>query len=105
MIPARFVFEYPKRCLDLIEAMEIEARRRKLVGSFSLMVAPSLFLIPYERMDKKHPLREREREPDLYRALHRIKNTNFLQAAFWKSAPAGDWRVARVVTPINKTGE
>jgi hypothetical protein len=32
MIPARFVVEYPKRCLDLLEALEPFARRRELCG-------------------------------------------------------------------------
>ena len=57
MIPARFVVEYPQRCLDLIEALEPTARQRELVGSFSLLVAAAVFVIPYERMgSQKHPL-------------------------------------------------
>jgi len=40
-IPARFVVEYPERCLDLIDALEPTARQRELVGSFSLFVCGS----------------------------------------------------------------
>jgi len=49
LIPARVVFEYPQRCLQLIEAIEKVAMDRNLVGSFSLLIAPSLFVIPYAR--------------------------------------------------------
>lgn len=57
MIPARFVLEYPQRCLELIEFMEPFAEQRELVGSFSLLVAAAVFVIPYERMrSEKHPL-------------------------------------------------
>ncbi len=51
MIPARFVVEYPQRCLDLIESLEPTARSRELLGSFSLLVAAAVFVIPYERME------------------------------------------------------
>ncbi len=103
MVPQRFVFEYPKRCLELIDTMEPEARRKNLLGSFSLMVAPSLFLIPYERLNKKHPLREGDREPSLYRALKLIAKSDFLKAQFWKEEPTGDWRLSHIVTPVNET--
>ncbi len=105
MIPARFVFEYPERCLQLIEAMEPEARRLSLVGSFSLMVAPSLFLIPYERLSAKHPLREHEREPEIYQAIKRIGQQQWLRADFWSNSAADDWRLGRIVTPVNRTDD
>ena len=47
MVPARFVTEYPQRCLELIDALEETARRRELVGSFSLLAAAAVFVIPY----------------------------------------------------------
>jgi hypothetical protein len=103
MVPQRFIFEYPKRCLELIKIMEPEARRKNLVGSFSLMVAPSLFLIPYERLNKQHPLRDGEREPDVYRALRRISKSAFLEADFWNGSPGVDWRLTRIVSPVNET--
>lgn len=103
MIPQRFVFEYPRRCLQLIDSIEGEARRKNLVGSFSLMIAPSLFLIPYERLDKKHPLREGQKEPGVYEALKRVSRQKFLEAEFWSSRPSASWRFGRIVSPVNDT--
>lgn len=104
MIPARFVYEYPARCLELIETMEAEAHRRHLVGSFSLLVAPSLFLIPYERMKEQHPIREHEREPEIYAAMKRIRSQKFLDADFWAGQRKESWRLTRIVSRVNKTG-
>jgi len=74
MIPARFVVEYPQRCLDLIEALEPTARQRELVGSFSLLVAAAVFVIPYERMgSQRHPLHKAARDVDLFRALKTLR--------------------------------
>jgi formate hydrogenlyase subunit 4 len=62
MIPDRFVTEYPARCMDLFDIMERVARERDLLGSFSLIVATSVFLVPYERMKSRHPLHRPENE-------------------------------------------
>ena len=83
MIPARFVVEYPQRCLDLIEAPEPTARQRELVGSFSLLVAAAVFVIPYERMgSQKHPLHRAARDADLFRALKSLRKKPFITAPF-----------------------
>lgn len=103
MIPARFVVEYPRRCLDLIDVMEPEARRLSLLGSFSLMVAPSLFLVPYERMKSSHPLGEANREPEINTALKRIDRQTFLDAEFWQGNAPTDWRLSRVMSDVEST--
>ena len=56
MIPEKFVTEYPARCMDLFALLEPAAREKQLLGSFSLIVATSVFMIPYERMKARHPL-------------------------------------------------
>ena len=83
MVPARFVTEYPQRCLELIDALEETARRRELVGSFSLLAAAAVFVIPYERMaSNKHPL-HKARDIDLFTALKSLQKKPFISAQFW----------------------
>lgn len=65
MIPERFVVEYPQRCLELLEILEPMARARHLVGSFALLVASAIFVIPFERMKEQHPMNRRARVKDL----------------------------------------
>ena len=105
MIPARFIFEYPERCLQLIEEIEPLARSRSLVGSFSLLVAPSLFLIPYERLKNNHPLREGTREPEVNRALKRVGRQKWSRSEFWDGEPGQSWRFTRIVTSPERTEE
>ena len=103
MIPARFVVEFPRRCLDLIDVMEPEARRLSLLGSFSLMIAPSLFLVPFERMKNSHPLGEADREPEIVTALKRIDRQDFLGAEFWQGNVPTDWRLSRVISDVESS--
>lgn len=104
MIPARFVVEYPERCLELIEALEPTARQRELVGSFSLLVAAAVFVIPYERMGSKHPLHKETRDVDLFRALKSLEKVNFITAPFWNGNPPSDaWRFSRIMANANDT--
>jgi hypothetical protein len=104
MVPARFVVEYPQRCLDLIEALEPTARKRELVGSFSLLVAAAVFVIPYERMgSQKHPLHKAARDVDLFRALKSLRKKPFVAAPFWNGEPPSAWRFSRIMTNANDT--
>jgi len=104
MIPARFVVEYPQRCLDLIEALEPTARKREIVGSFSLLVAAAVFVIPYERMgSQRHPLHKPARDVDLFRALKSLRKKPFITAPFWNGAPPNAWRFSRVMSNANDT--
>jgi hypothetical protein len=104
MIPARFVVEYPQRCLDLIEALEPTARQRELVGSFSLLVAAAVFVIPYERMgSQRHPLHKAARDVDLFRALKTLRKKPFIMAPFWNGEPPNVWRFSRITTNANNT--
>jgi uncharacterized protein YprB with RNaseH-like and TPR domain len=104
MIPQRFVVEYPKRCLALLEMLEPQARRENLVGSFSLLVASAAFVIPYARMQSRHPLHQPEQDSDLSGALRSLdKHEKFLTAKFWDGAGAGDWRFSRIMENQNIT--
>lgn len=95
MVSERFVTEYPQRCMELFSLMEPIACDRQLVGSFSLIVATSVFLIPYERMKMAHPLNQRAPEGQLYDAIGRIERQLFLDAEFWKNYPDVAWRFSR----------
>lgn len=101
MIPQRFVVEYPQRCALLLKMLEPMARESQLVGSFSLLVANSVFVIPFERMKDAHPLREHEREPEIYEAIEKQQKVRFLQAELWNGRPPADWRMSRIMTPAN----
>lgn len=104
MIPARFVVEYPQRCFDLIEALEPTARQSGLVGSFSLLVAAAVFVIPYERMgSQKHPLHRAARDVDLFHALKSLRKKLFITAPFWNGESPDAWRFSRIVTNANNT--
>jgi hypothetical protein len=96
MIPQRFVTEYPERCEQLLTLLEPHARERELVGSFALLVASAAFTIPFARMtEKRHVLGEPERE--LSRAMKRLEDCSFLEAAFWNGAAPGFFRYAKIV--------
>jgi hypothetical protein len=72
MIPLRFAVEYPEKCLRLLDELEPSARKHELVGSFSILVASSAILIPYERMQSRHPMHRKERDSDLSKALRSL---------------------------------
>ena len=74
-----------------------------MAGSFSLIVATPVFLIPYERMKVAHPLNQRAPEGGLYYAIRRVERQRFLEAEFWDNAPDGVWRFSRVVNDVNWT--
>lgn len=104
MIPERFVAEYPQRCIALLEMFEPMARAERLMGSFSLLVASAVFVIPYERMQETHPLNRRGRVADLDNALRRLdKRELFLEAKFWDRADPGEWRFSRIMANQNDT--
>ncbi len=100
-IPTRFVVEYPQRCLDLIRALEPTARRRDLVGSFSLLVAAAVFVIPYERMGSKSPLHDPDRDIDLFTGLKSLEKVPFIEAPFWAGKPPDAWRFSRIMANAN----
>jgi hypothetical protein len=104
MVPQRFVVEYPERCLTLLEMLEPMARESQLVGSFSLLVAASAFVIPYERMQSRHPMHLQNHDGDLDSALRRLDDDEqFLRASFWNGASPGEWRFSRVMEHVENT--
>ena len=106
MIPYCFAVEYARRCLDLIEMMEAQARKNELVGSFALLAAAAVFTVPYERGKARHFLARDEREAALFAALKNVeKSQKFIAADFWERKPPGDWRYSRICTdPIDSRG-
>jgi hypothetical protein len=94
--------EYPQRCLDLIKALEPIARRRALMGSFSLLTAAAVFIIPYERSKDKHPLHKPTRDVDLFTELKALESKLFIDAPFWNGRPpSSDWRFSRIMRNVN----
>jgi hypothetical protein len=100
MIPHRFVTEYPERCLQLLDEMEPLARDRDLLGSFALMMAASILVIPWERLSKHHPIAG-ERGSDLQRALKRTKKQRWHRAEFWEGNDPGHWTFSRIMGEPN----
>lgn len=106
MIPRRFSVEYPERCLMLLDMLEAKAREQELVGSFSLLAASAVLVIPYERMRSRHPLHRKERDSDLSLALRSLeKEEKFVSAPFWQGEGPANWRFSRIVTDPNRTAE
>jgi|GEM_PF-1119714 len=99
-VPSRFAVEYPHRALELIRLMEPTARKRDLVGSFGLLAASALLVIPYERMQSRHFLHRRETEWDLAGGLRSLEKTSFLRAPFWRGEHPGLWRQSRIMTEV-----
>lgn len=83
MIPNRFATEYPERCLALLEAFEAIARDRDLTGTFSVMLASSVLLVPLERIKAAHPLPQ-ECESNLAAALGRLDAQKWSAAKFFE---------------------
>lgn len=100
MIPQRFATEYPERCLHLLDAFEPIAQERDLYGTFSVMLAASILIIPWERANGRHPLTQ-EQGGDLNTGLRRLERQRWLVADFWQGTPAGEWRFSRIMGDPN----
>jgi hypothetical protein len=100
MTPERFATEYPDRCLELLESFEPLAREKDLYGTFSIMLASSILLIPWERVRNKHPLTQ-EHGGNLQASLKELEKQKWLEADFWGSAEPGDWRFSRIMGDPN----
>jgi hypothetical protein len=99
-VPARLAAEYPRRCLQLIEALESVAREEQLVGSFALLAAASVLTIPFERARSKHFL-HRDHDDDLTAAVEALGKVKFSRAPFWEGdAPVG-WRQSHIVQNVD----
>lgn len=105
MVPERFVTEYPERCMQLFKLMEPIAEHEQLIGSFSLIVATSIFLIPYERMKARHFLHDPIRETKIDIEIKRVERQKFLQGEFWDSPPNHGWRFSRIMSHVNYTDD
>lgn len=104
MIPQRFAIEYPERSLELLDAFEPIAQDRDLYGTFSIMLAASILIIPWERANGRHPLRQ-EAGGDLATGLRQLGRQRWLDAEFWQGMPAGEWRFSRIMGDPNEVAE
>lgn len=100
MIPNRFATEYPERCLQLLDAFEQIASDHDLLGTFSVMMASAILIVPWERAKERHFLRA-ERGSNLQDALKRLGKSKWLNADFWDGVPPGEWRFSRIVGDPN----
>jgi len=100
MTPERFATEYPERCLELLDALEPVAREKDLYGTFSIMLASSILLVPWERVRNSHPLTQ-EHGGKLQVSLQELKRQRWPEARFWNRANPGDWRFSRIMGDPN----
>jgi hypothetical protein len=100
MIPQRFNVEYPQRCLQLLDAMEWQARDKDLLTSFVLMVAASILVIPFERLRKGHPFKH-DRGTSLSEAITTLEKERWSGATFWGGKDPGNWRLSRIMGDPN----
>lgn len=104
MIPQRFATEYPERCLQLLEAFEPIAQDRDLFGTFSVMLASSILLVPWERASNRHPLKQ-EHGGGLQASLKSLERQKWLKADFWTDIAPGEWRFSRIMGDPNNAFE
>jgi hypothetical protein len=96
VIPRRFVAEFPERCSILLEMLEPQAREANLVGTFSVMVASSAFVMPFDRMVKpNHPLGLPKHERSAI--VKAFTGQSFLDAPFWDGQRPALFRYAKIV--------
>lgn len=100
MIPSRFATEYPERCLQLLGLFEPIAHQQDLLGTFSIMLASSILLVPLERAKNEHPIQQ-EQGGGLQASLKKLEKRKWLAADFWAGAPPGEWRFSRVMGDPN----
>ncbi len=100
MIPKRFATEYPERCLALLEAFEPTAHKADLLGTFSIMLASSILLVPWERANNKHPIVQEQGSP-FQDALKQLKKRRWSDADFWQGAEPPRWRFSRIMGDPN----
>jgi hypothetical protein len=104
MIPNRFATEYPERCLQLLKAFEPIAQEHDLNGTFSIMLAASVLIIPWERVSNKHPLVQ-EHGSVLQASINRLEKQKWLEADFWGGTTTGKWHFSRIMgDPNNVAG-
>ncbi len=104
MIPQRFATEYPERCLQLLEAFKSIAQERDLFGTFSVMLASSILLVPWERANNRHPLKQ-EHGGGLQGDLKSLEKQKWLESEFWSDASPGEWRFSRIMGDPNNAYE
>ena len=101
MIPGSgtFAYEYPKRCLSLLHAFKADVEERELLGSFGLMMAGALLVIPWERTKGDHVLEGDDN--DINSAIRKIKGQKFLEADFWQTNNHSSWKKTKIKGEAN----
>jgi hypothetical protein len=99
----RWFEDFPGRALELMPEMIRVAAERDRIGSLSLLIAPSLIVAPYERLQtyarRRNVQADYLRFPDAHRRFDAVMQGRFRDAPFWgeegRAALAG-WKVSQV---------
>lgn len=83
----RWFEDFPRRALKLLDEAEKIAAERDLIGSLSLLVAPSLLMAPFERLQtfarRQNPQADYLRFPAAQQEFDKVMISAFGQAMFW----------------------
>ncbi|MES2844746.1 MAG: hypothetical protein V4747_06950, partial [Pseudomonadota bacterium] len=88
--------------IDMLDAFAPIAHQQDLLGTFSIMLASSVLLVPLERAKVAHPLKQ-EQGGNLQSALDSLARQRWLEAEFWKGNATGDWRFSRIMGKPDNT--
>ena len=104
--------DFPRRCLELIAGVEQTAIQRDAIGTFSLMIAPSLLIAPYERLQtcgrRVSPQRDFDRFPEEKRRFDEAMAGPIGEAAFWQGIDPrhkSDWRYGKIFRNIKRPAD
>jgi len=86
----RWFEDFPRRALDLLPDMKEVAAAQDRVGSLSLLIAPSLIVAPYERLQtyarRRNPQADYLNFPGAHARFNEIMLSHFGDAGFWTRA-------------------
>lgn len=100
MIPFNFSQEYLERCGSLIRFFKETAKNEDLLGSFSIMAAYPLFLIPYERTYKNNEMVEERERFQIQRKIRKLARMKLTHPEISKNFMIGNWTFFKGVDPI-----
>ncbi|MBI3127703.1 MAG: hypothetical protein HYZ11_08885 [Candidatus Tectomicrobia bacterium] len=97
--------DFPDRCLRLIGQFEKNIQNR--LSTFSLMVAPSLLIAPYERLQtfpgkRINPQRDFDRFKKAKEEFDKLMEGKFEDAPFMADAQDGSWKYGKIATNIGQ---
>lgn len=81
-----FINDFPRRCREVLDFSEKFAHLKQLEVTLTLIVASSGFVIPFERLDSKHPSRDNETYSNAACALNKILDQPFKDSPLWSDS-------------------